>query len=222
MFTGIIEGCGTIKKILASGEGKRLSIYSDFDLSGSKIGDSIAVNGACLTAVSLNKRMFEVDMAPETVSRTSFKHLVSGARVNIERALILSDRIDGHLVSGHIDGTGKIASITNRSNAVIFSIEVNPMLASEMIEKGSLAVDGISLTINRRSDTDFEISVIPHTAKITTLGSKSAGDEVNIETDMIGKYVKRFLQKTSLSKQEKTDKNKKDITMEILAKNGFL
>ncbi len=222
MFTGIIEGCGTIKKILASGEGKRLSIYSDFDLSGSKIGDSIAVNGACLTAVSLNKRMFEVDMAPETVSRTSFKHLVSGARVNIERALILSDRIDGHLVSGHIDGTGKIASITNRSNAVIFSIEVNPMLASEMIEKGSVAVDGISLTINRRSDTDFEISVIPHTAKITTLGSKTAGDEVNIETDMIGKYVKRFLQKTSLSKQEKTDKNKKDITMEILAKNGFL
>ena len=222
MFTGIIEGCGTIKKILASGEGKRLSIYSDFDLSGSKIGDSIAVNGACLTAVSLNKRMFEVDMAPETVSRTSFKHLVSGARVNIERALILSDRIDGHLVSGHIDGTGKIASITNRSNAVIFSIEVNPMLAFEMIEKGSVAVDGISLTINRRSDTDFEISVIPHTAKITTLGSKTAGDEVNIETDMIGKYVKRFLRKTSLSKQEKTDKNKKDITMEILAKSGFL
>ncbi len=222
MFTGIIEGCGTIKKILAKGEGKRLSIYSDFNLSGSKIGDSIAVNGACLTAVSLTKRMFEVDMAPETVSRTSFKHLVSGARVNIERALRLSDRIDGHLVSGHIDGTGKIASITNRSNAVIFSIKVDPMLASEMIEKGSVAVDGISLTINRRSDTDFEISVIPHTAKITTLGFKTVGDEVNIETDMIGKYVKRFLNNTYLSKQEKTDKNKKDITMEILAKNGFL
>lgn len=222
MFTGIIEGCGTIKKIVANGEGKRLAIYSDFDLSGSKIGDSIAVNGACLTAVSLNKKLFEVDMAPETVSRTSFKHLSSGARVNIERALKLSDRIDGHIVSGHIDGTGKIASITNKSNAVIFSIELDPLLASEMIEKGSVAVDGISLTINRCSDTDFEISVIPHTAKITTLGSKSVGDEVNIETDMIGKYVKRFLQKASLSKQEKTDKHKKDITMEILAKNGFL
>ncbi len=222
MFTGIIEGCGTIKKILANGEGKRLSIYSDFDLSGSKIGDSIAVNGACLTAVSLNKKLFEVDMAPETVSRTNFKHLSSGARVNIERALRLSDRIDGHLVSGHIDGTGKISSITNKSNAVIFSIELDLLLASEMIEKGSVAVDGISLTINRRSDTDFEISVIPHTAKITTLGSKAVGDEVNIETDMIGKYVKRFLQKASLSKHEKTDKHKKDITMEILAKNGFL
>ncbi len=222
MFTGIIEGCGTIKKILTHGEGKRLSIYSDFDLSGSKIGDSIAVNGACLTAVSLNKRLFEVDMAPETVARTSFKHLSSGARVNIERALRLSDRIDGHLVSGHIDGTGKIASITNRSNAVIFSIELDMLLASEMIEKGSVAVDGISLTINRRSDTDFEVSVIPHTAKVTTLGSKAVGNEVNIETDMIGKYVKRFLQKASLSQNEKTDKHKKDITMEILAKNGFL
>ena len=222
MFTGIIEGCGTIKKILPHGEGKRISIHSDFDLSGSKIGDSIAVNGACLTAVSLNKKLFEVDMAPETVSRTSFKHLSSGARVNIERALRLSNRIDGHLVSGHIDGTGKIASRTNRSNAVIFSIELDLLLASEMIEKGSVAVDGISLTINRRSDTDFEISVIPHTAEITTLGSKTVGDEVNIETDMIGKYVKRFLQKASLSKQEKTDKHKKDITMEILAKNGFL
>ncbi len=222
MFTGIIEGCGTIKKILAKGEGKRLSIYSDFDLSGSKIGDSIAVNGACLTAVSLNKKFFEIDMAPETVSRTNFKHLSPGARVNIERALRLSDRLDGHLVSGHIDGTGTIRSRINKSNAIIFSIELHHELASEMIEKGSVAVDGISLTINRCSDTDFEISVIPHTADITTLGLKTIGDEVNIETDMIGKYVKNFLYKTSMSEKEKINQNKKDVTMEILAQNGFL
>lgn len=221
MFTGIIEGCGTLKTILPNGEGKRLSIYSDFDLSGTKKGDSIAVNGACLTAVSLGRNIFEVDMAPETVLRTTFKHLSPGSRVNIERALRLSDRLDGHLVSGHIDGTGKILSRANKSNAVIFSIGLAPALASEMIEKGSVAVDGISLTINRRSDTDFEVSVIPHTAAITNLGLKAVGDEVNIETDMIGKYVRRFLQKASLS-GGKIDVYKKDTTMELLAKNGFL
>lgn len=221
MFTGIIEGCGTLKTILPHGEGKRLSIHSDFDLAGTEQGDSIAVNGACLTAVSLGRNIFEVDMAPETVLRTTFKHLSPGARVNIERALRLSDRLDGHLVSGHIDGTGKIISRANKSNAVIFSIGLDPALASEMVEKGSVAVDGISLTINRRSDTDFEISVIPHTAAITTLGLKAVGDEVNIETDMIGKYVKRFLQKASLS-GEGMGVHKKDTTMELLAKNGFL
>ena len=222
MFTGIIEGCGTLKKILPHGKGKRLSIHTDFDLLETKIGDSIAVNGVCLTVVSLSKRIFEIDMAPETVSRTSFKHLSPGVRLNIERALRLSDRLDGHLVSGHIDGTGKIVSRTKKSNAVIFSIELDPVLASDMIEKGSVAVDGISLTINRRSDTDFEISVIPHTAEITTLGLKNVGDEVNIETDMIGKYVKRFLLKASVFEKKKTGAPKKDITMEILARNGFL
>jgi len=223
MFTGIIEGCGTLKKILPRGEGKRLSIYSDFDLTGTKIGDSIAVNGACLTAVNLSKRLFEVDMAPETVARTTFKHLASGARVNIERALRLSDRIDGHLVSGHIDGTGTITSIEKKSNAVIFTIQLDPILASEIIEKGSIAVDGISLTINRRSNKDFDISVIPHTADITTLGLKNVGDKVNIETDMIGKYVKQLLHKTSEPRDKKKSKTpEKDITMELLAQNGFL
>ncbi len=221
MFTGIIESFGTIKRIESSGEGRVLHISCDLDLSESKIGDSIAVNGACLTAVGLDKHGFKVDMAPETVERTTFKHLVSGSRVNIERALKLSDRIDGHLVSGHIDGTGTIAFLTRKSNAVIIKIEVLPELGADMIEKGSVAIEGISLTINKCSDKDFEVSIIPHTADITTIGLKRVGDKVNIETDMIGKYVKKIL-RGSFSKNDALPKGQKDISMELLARNGFL
>lgn len=221
MFTGIIESFGTIKQIKASGEGKVLTIGCDLNLSDSRIGDSIAVNGACLTAVSLEKNAFSVDMAPETISRTTFKQMAPGTRVNIERALKLSGRVDGHLVSGHIDGTGTIASIKRQSNAVIVTVEVGQPLAADMIEKGSVAIDGISLTINRCSQKDFQVSIIPHTARITTIGIKQEGDLVNIETDMIGKYVKKIL-KGNVSKNDASSGRKKDISIELLAKNGFL
>lgn len=221
MFTGIIESLGTIKRISPSGQGRVLDISCDLDLSETRIGDSIAVNGACLTAVRLGKNEFSVDMAPETVDRTTFKHLTTGSRVNIERALKLSDRIDGHLVSGHIDGTGIISSMTRKSNAVIISIDVSEKLASDMIEKGSVAIDGISLTINRCSDSDFEVSIIPHTAEITTIGKKQAGDEVNIETDMIGKYVKKMLAGGS-SINDAHSREKDGVSMELLARKGFL
>lgn len=229
MFTGIIESLGTLRRVQQSGEGKILTIETDMDLSQSRVGDSIAVNGACLTAVSIDRHSFSVDMAPETVSRTTFRKMQSGARVNIERALRLSDRLDGHLVSGHIDGTGIIRSKQRKSNAVIVAISVSNKLASEMITKGSVAVDGISLTINRCSDTDFEVSVIPHTAAITTIGFKDVGDEVNLETDMLGKYVRKFLEVGSEGGVETFRSNtaagvtpKKDISMALLAKNGFL
>ena len=221
MFTGIIESFGTIKRIESRGEGKVLYIGCDLDLSESKIGDSIAVNGACLTAVGLEKNIFKVDMAPETVERTIFKRLRPGSRVNIERALKLSDRIDGHLVSGHIDGTGIISSIKRNSNAIIIKIDVPSKLAADMIEKGSVAIDGVSLTINTCSDKDFEVSIIPHTADITTIGLKRVGDEVNIETDMIGKYVKKILM-GSVRKNDVLPNGKKDISMGLLARNGFL
>jgi riboflavin synthase len=221
LFTGIIESFGTIKRIESKGEGKILHIGCDLDVSQSKIGDSIAVNGACLTAVNIEKNAFKVDMAPETVERTTFKHLTSGSRVNIERALKLSDRIDGHLVSGHIDGTGIISSITRKSNAVIIKIDVPQNIAADMIEKGSIAIEGISLTVNKCSNKDFEVSIIPHTADITTIGLKRVGDEVNLETDMIGKYVKRILM-GSISKNDALPKGKADISMELLARNGFL
>ena len=221
MFTGIIESFGILKRIEPKGEGKVLHIGCDLDLSGTRIGDSIAVNGACLTIVSLGKNVFKVDMAPETVERTTFKHLRPGSRVNIERALKLSDRIDGHLVSGHVDGTGTISSIKRNSNAVIIKIDVPSKLSADMIEKGSVSIEGISLTINECSDKDFQVSIIPHTADITTIGLKRVGDQVNIETDMIGKYVKKILM-GSVSKNDALPNGKKDITMGLLARNGFL
>ena len=221
MFTGIIESFGTIKRIESKGEGKVLHIGCDLDLSETKMGDSIAVNGACLTVVGLEKNTFKVDMAPETVERTTFKQLTKGSRVNIERALRLSDRIDGHLVSGHIDGTGIISLIKKKSNAVIIKIDIGSKLAADMIEKGSVAIEGISLTINQCSDKDFEVSIIPHTADITTIGLKNVGDKVNIETDMIGKYVKKIVL-GSVSRNDALSKGQKDISMELLAKNGFL
>ena len=221
MFTGIIESFGTIRRIESRGEGKVLSIGCDLDLSEVKIGDSIAVNGACLTAVRLEKHLFKVDMAPETVERTTFKDMSVGSRVNIERALKLSDRIDGHLVSGHIDGTGTISFIKKKSNAVIIRVEIGPNLASDMIEKGSVAIDGISLTINECTDNDFTVSIIPHTASITTIGLKQVGDAVNIETDMIGKYVRKYLMGSS-SKNDALKTDTSSVSMELLAKNGFL
>ncbi|MFO7749123.1 MAG: riboflavin synthase, partial [Desulfobacteraceae bacterium] len=198
------------------------AVETGIELDGTSIGDSIAVNGACLTVVTLGKNSFEVDMAPETVSRTGFKDLKPGAVVNIERALRLSDRLDGHLVSGHIDGTGTITSLKKMSNAVIITVEVARSLADEMIEKGSVAMDGISLTINRCSDHDFEVSVIPHTAKITTIGGKKIGDVVNIETDMIGKYVKKFTRTAMGSRLAGSGDPKESVSMDLLAKNGFL
>lgn len=221
MFTGIIESFGSIKQIKSSGEGRVLHIGCDLDLSGTKIGDSIAVNGACLTVVGLAKNSFQVDMAPETVERTTFKSLRVGSRVNIERALKLSDRIDGHLVSGHIDGTGTISSIEKKSNAVIIKVDIPSKLAADMIEKGSVAVEGISLTINSCSNRDFQVSIIPHTAAITTIGLKKVGDKINIETDMIGKYVKKLIRGSS-SKNDAYPNGQKDISRELLARNGFL
>jgi riboflavin synthase len=219
VFTGIIESLGTIHRVIPQGEGKVLQIRCGLDLSDTRIGDSIAVNGACLTAVRLEKHTFSVDMAPETVARTTFKTAAPGMRVNVERAMQLSSRVDGHLVSGHIDGTGVITRIENKSNAILLTFAVDAYLAGQMIEKGSVAVDGISLTINQCTDTDFSISIIPHTAKLTTIGIKQTGDFVNIETDMIGKYVRKFLTRTTANVPEKEHT---DISMALLAKKGFL
>ncbi len=219
MFTGIIESMGSIHRVVPQGEGKILQIRCGLDLSDTRIGDSIAVNGACLTAVHLEKHLFSVDMAPETVARTTFKTVAPGMRVNVERAMQLSSRVDGHLVSGHIDGTGIITHMEKKSNAWILTIDVAPRLAGQMIEKGSVAVDGISLTLNECSDTGFSVSIIPHTAKLTTIGFKQTGDRVNIETDMIGKYVRKFVTQTPAGAPAKEST---DIGMALLAKNGFL
>ena len=220
MFTGIIEGLGKITGIRPVGEGSRISIAADFSLTGTKIGDSIAVNGACLTAVSIAGTRFEVDVSPETLDKTTLKTIHIGDRVNIERALRLSDRLDGHLVSGHIDGTGRITHKSRKGNAILVGFSVSSDLSRYMIAKGSVAIDGISLTINHCDNASFEISIIPHTAEITTIGLKNVGDCVNIETDMIGKYVEKFL--TDKKSPGNSETGEKAVDMEFLLKTGFI
>ena len=219
MFTGIIEGLGTIAAIQTSGKGRRLTVTADFDLLHSRVGDSIAVNGACLTAVEIGGRRFVADVSPETLDRTTFGKAKIGERVNLERALRLSDRLDGHLVSGHIDGMGTIDQKNTAGNAVVVIIKVPESLSRYMIQKGSVAVDGISLTINQCSAGNFEVSIIPHTAGMTTMGVKASGAPVNIETDMIGKYVERFLMPHHQSRLPETTAG---MDMQFLAKTGFL
>ncbi len=221
MFTGIIEGLGNIAAIHSSGQGNRVTIEAGFALDQTKIGDSISVSGACLTAVKIEGRRFEIDVSPETLNTTIFGQAKVGDRVNLERAMRFSDRIDGHLVSGHIDGTGIVKQREIQGNAVIVTIEVAESLTRYMIAKGSVAVDGISLTINSCDAGSFSISIIPHTAKLTTIGFKNRGDRVNIETDMIGKYVERFLAGVSESGKAQISK-RSTIDQEYLIKTGFI
>ncbi|MGD9180572.1 MAG: riboflavin synthase [Desulfobacterales bacterium] len=221
MFTGIIEGLGTLSGIRPAGQGKRLTIDADYVLDQTKIGDSVAVNGACLTVVKVSLKRFEVDLSPETLEVSTFERAKLGDRVNLERAMRLSDRIDGHLVLGHVDGIGFIKERNKVGNAVIVTIGVPEALSRYMIHKGSIAIDGISLTINTCEPTRITVSIIPHTAEKTTIGMKQNGDPVNIETDMIGKYVERFTQAGLVPGSKKTNESP-GIDMEFLGKSGFL
>lgn len=221
MFTGIIEGLGTIAKIRPSGQGKRLLIDADFPLDQTKIGDSVAVSGVCVTVIIIAGKRFEIDISPETLAKTTFGTAKIGDRVNIERALRLSDRIDGHLVSGHVDGIGIIKDKKTTGNAIIVVINVPEFLSRYMIMKGSVAVDGISLTINNRSRDCFDVSIIPHTAKLTTIGLNKTGDYVNIETDMIGKYIENFIAEKPANNINK-ETGRSPVDMQLLAKTGFL
>ena len=221
MFTGIIEGTGTISGIKPAGQSRRMAINADYELDNTKIGDSIAVNGACLTVVSFSGKRFEVDLSPETVVKTTLGKAKIGDSVNLERALCISDRIDGHLVSGHIDGIGTIKSRKTEENAIIITFNIPESVSYYIIKKGSVAVDGISLTVNECDHESFQVSIIPHTAKLTTLGFKKISDSVNVETDMIGKYVERFVTQTKASGNEKKTE-KLSVDMQLLARTGFI
>jgi riboflavin synthase len=221
MFTGIIEGLGTIGAIRSVGQAKRLRIDADYALDQTKIGDSIAANGACLTVVKIDGSTFEVDLSPETLATSTFGKARQGDRLNLERAMRLSDRIDGHLVLGHVDGIGIIQQKEKQGNAIGVTIAVPETLSRYMIHKGSVAIDGVSLTINTVALKSVTVSIIPHTARLTTIGMKPKGDAVNIETDMIGKYIERFMRGESMDESEKTTTSP-GIDMEFLAKSGFL
>jgi riboflavin synthase len=218
MFTGIIEGLGTIDAIRPGGEGKHVTLRADFDLEGTRVGDSISVNGACLTAVRIDGRRFDVDVSPETVARTTLGSAKIGQRVNLERALRLGDRLDGHLVSGHVDGLGYLVSRETASNATVLTFSVGSGLSRYMIQKGSVAIDGVSLTINRLGTDSFQVSIIPHTAMLTTMGLKHVGDACNIETDLIGKYVERFV----VPDRSHAQHSDGGVNLDLLVKSGFL
>lgn len=193
MFTGIIEEMGRIKRISMQGNSGQISIQADKVLGGTKIGDSIAVNGICLTVVSLQKDGFTADVMAETVRCSSLSDAGNGDLVNLERAMAADGRFGGHIVSGHIDGTGKILSRRKEENAVWVEIGAAPEILRLIVEKGSVCIDGISLTVALVSDSGFQVSVIPHTGEGTTLLKKKPGDLVNLENDVVGKYVQKLL-----------------------------
>lgn len=215
MFTGIIEEVGTVKLIQKGAISSFIQINADTVLSDAHIGDSIAVNGVCLTVTDLTGNYFQADVMNETLSRSSLGSLKNGSPVNLERAMSAQGRFGGHIVSGHIDGTGVISSVKQDGIALWYTINTDSEILRYIVEKGSIAIDGISLTVAKVTANDFSVSIIPHTAAQTVLNSKKTGDTVNLENDIIGKYVEKFLNPD----EKKSEKSR--ITMDFLAKNGF-
>ena len=213
MFTGIVEELGTIKKLSISGHSGQIMIKASKVLEGTIIGDSIAVNGICLTVTSMGSDYFTADVMAETVRRSSLKDAVAGDHVNLERAMAANGRFGGHIVSGHVDGTGTITNMKKEENAVWVTISADPSIIKFIVEKGSVCLDGISLTVAAVGNTDFKVSVIPHTGEETTLLKKKVGSLINIENDIVGKYVDRLLN----YKEEKPS----GITMDFLKEYDF-
>lgn len=218
MFTGIIEEKGKIRKVLSGKESGSVEIKASVVLDGTKIGDSIAVNGVCLTVTSLKADGFTADVMPETLRRTNLGKLSIGAEVNLERAMAAGGRFGGHIVSGHIDGTGVIKSLKPEGNAVWVSINAASDILHLIVEKGSICIDGISLTVAYVDDKEFRVSIIPHTGSETTLLAKKAGDIVNLENDIVGKYIEKLIK--PYSPTQETEK-KSGLTMEMLSEYGF-
>ena len=218
MFTGLIEEIGHIKAIERGGKAIRLSISANKIMDEVKLGDSIATNGICLTVVSYDSTGFTADVMPETMNRTSFGSLGIGSRVNLERAVRVGDRLGGHMVSGHVDGLGEIVGQEKDDNAIWVSIAAPSNILKYVIEKGSIAIDGISLTVAYVDEKMFKVSIIPLTQDDTTLTSKKAGEKVNLECDMTAKYIEKFM----FHKEEEEKSEKSDISMDFLRENGFV
>lgn len=214
MFTGIIEELGVVKGLAVRGPSGQITIQAKKVLEGTRTGDSIAVNGICLTVVSMDQDSFTADVMAETFRRSSLGDCQPGRLVNLERAMAADGRFGGHIVSGHIDGTGVIREYRTEANAVWVRIKAAPEILGLVVEKGSISIDGISLTVAAVSGTDFQVSVIPHTGQETTLLRKRPGDRVNLENDLVGKYVEKLL-------GAGTRKPGSRITMEFLEENGF-
>ena len=214
MFTGIIEEVGTVSRVQRSGSSSFIEIQAKKVLEDIHLGDSIAVNGVCLTVTHFDSSIFRADVMNETLSRSLLGSLTTGSPVNLERAMAANGRFGGHIVSGHIDGTGTVTDIRNDGIAVWYTVSAAPELLHYIVEKGSIAIDGISLTVAKVTDTSFSVSIIPHTAAQTILGTKKAGDTVNLENDIIGKYVEKLIKPAE-------EPGTGGITMDFLAKNGY-
>lgn len=218
MFTGIILGTGKVVEKRPAGGGMLFGLEADFDLHDPEEGESIAVNGVCLTAKGIGGRRFMVDVSPESLDRTNLGKLTTGSMVNLERALRLSDRLGGHMVSGHVDAITSVVERKPLGDFVLFSFLVPSGMGKYIIEKGSITIDGISLTVNSVDEKKFAVSIIPHTLEITTLGKLKQGDMVNIEVDLIGKYVEKLLSVKSTEGEAAESK----INPAFLAEHGFL
>lgn len=216
MFTGIIEELGTVERVTRGRVSAVIAIRAEHILSNLKIGDSVAVNGVCLTATGLTGHGFTADVMHETLDRSALAGLGPGSRVNLERAMAANGRFGGHIVAGHVDGVGTIAAIEQDDNAIWFTITAPAQVLRYVVEKGSIAIDGISLTVARVETDRFAVSVIPHTAAVTLLGLRRTGDRVNLESDLVGKYVERLLRPAP---EEKGQESK--LTMEFLSQHGF-
>lgn len=215
MFTGIVEELGVVRAVHRGRHSSVLSIGARQILSDLKVGDSVAVNGVCLTATRVEDCGFTADVMHETLNRSSLGSLRMGSHVNLERALAANGRFGGHIVSGHIDGTGTITALRRDDNAVWYTVAAPPELLRYIVEKGSIAIDGISLTVAAVGENWFSISAIPHTVAVTTLGEKREGNVVNLENDVIGKYVEKLL------RPQAPPEAKSSITLEFLDKYGF-
>lgn len=217
MFTGIVEEVGKITNITRSVKSSKVTITGSKIFEDLHLGDSIATNGLCLTVSSFSKQSFTADIMQESLKQSNLGNLKVGSRVNLERAMLVTDRFGGHIVSGHIDGVGKIVNIKNEGNATWFIIEAQPKVMRYIIEKGSITIDGISLTVAVVSDVSFSVSIIPHTIENTILNEKQVGDFVNLENDLFGKYVEKLL----FHHNEETSGKRTEITKTKLAQFGF-
>lgn len=221
MFTGIIEEVGSVASIRKGAHSCVLTVNASRVLEDVHLGDSIATNGVCLTVTSFTSHSFSADVMHETLNRSSLGSLHIGSLVNLERAMLAGGRFGGHIVSGHIDGVGTISSIKEDDNAVWYTVEAPSNILRYIIEKGSITLDGISLTVAKVTNSNFSVSIIPHTRAQTNLASKKVGDVLNLENDLVGKYVERLMLQPIAASQEQPEQKSSGITKEFLSHYGF-
>ena len=218
MFTGIIEAIGSIKAISINAQGARLEInVGKLDMSDVQLGDSIATNGICLTVVDFSTTSYTADVSTETLTRTGFAHYKTGQKVNLEKAMLPTTRFGGHIVSGHVDAVAEVTAITPSGNSTDYWISMPEDVAPYIAEKGSVTIDGVSLTVNSLADDKFRLTIVPHTANETIIAQYQAGTKINLEVDVMARYIERLLMK-------KSDKPSKPagVTQDLLARSGFL